>query len=55
MLSIDIMNEETFINLVSVVAKYLEQQLDVSYFSVLEEGVVADRSGLTTLWSTSEE
>ena len=53
-LSVDIMNEETFMDLMTLMNEYLEQQLGVVYFSVLEEGLVDANSGLITLWSSTE-
>lgn len=53
-LSVDIMSEETFFDLLNLVSSYLEQQLGVAYFAVLEEGRVDSRPGVTTRWSSAD-
>ena len=54
-LSIDIMDEEAFTGLLELIHKYVYRQLDVTYFSVLEETTIDNRPGLRTLWSTRDE
>lgn len=53
-LSVDIMNEDTFHDLLNLVSLYLHEQLNVTYFSVLEAGTVNGERGLVTLWSSRE-
>lgn len=54
-LSVDIMNEDTFHDLLSLVSVYLHEQLQVTYFAVLEEGTVNGEPGLITLWSSRDD
>jgi hypothetical protein len=53
-LSIDIMDHETFIDLLKLIQQYVNEHLDVAYFSVLDETTINDQQGLQTLWSTRE-
>lgn len=54
-LSADIMDQETFFDLLQLIATYVRMHLDVVYFSVLDETTIDDQMGLRTLWSTREE
>lgn len=54
-LSIDIMDHETFTDLLKLIHVYVNKHLDVTYFSVLDETTINNRQGLQTLWSTMEE
>jgi hypothetical protein len=54
-LSIDIVDRETFHDLCKLIQSYVVDELKVAYFSVLGESTVNDRLGLQTLWSTREE
>lgn len=54
-LSIDIMDQETFYDLLQLIQTYVNEHLDVAYFSVLDETVVNDQPGLRTIWSTRDE
>ena len=54
-LSIDIMDQETFFDLLNVIKAYVNKHLDVADFSVLSEAPVNDGKGLQTLWSTRDE
>ncbi len=54
-LSVDIMNTDTFHDLLNVVSVYLHEQLNVTYFSVLEAGTVNGERGLVTLWSSRDD
>lgn len=54
-LSIDIMDKETFTDLLKLIEVYLNGHLGVTYFSVLDKTVVNDQQGLQTLWSTKDE
>ena len=53
-LSVDIMNSDTFHQLLNLVSEYLRDQLNVTYFSVLEAGTVNGEPGLVTLWSSHD-
>jgi len=52
--SIDIVDQETFDDVMSLVAGYVHDHLDVLYFSVLEQGPVDQKTGLLTLYSTRD-
>ena len=54
-LSIDIMDQETFTDLLNLIQLYVNEHLDVAYFSVLDETIVNDQQGLRTIWSTRDE
>jgi hypothetical protein len=54
-LSIDIMDQETFTDLLKLIQIYVNEHLNVAYFSVLDETIVDDQQGLRTLWSTRDE
>ncbi len=54
-LSIDIMDKETFTDLLKLIQVYVNEHLDVAYFSVLDETVINNQQGLRTLWSTRDE
>lgn len=54
-LSIDIMDQETFFDLLNLIQVYVNEHLDIAYFSVLDETTVNNRKGLRTLWSTRDE
>jgi len=53
-LSIDTMDKETFDELLKLIQLYVQEHLNVLYFSVLDESTVNNRQGLRTLWSTRE-
>ena len=53
-LSTDIMDHETFMDLLKLIQTYVNEHLDVAYFSVLDETTINDQQGLQTLWSTRE-
>ena len=52
-LSVDIMSEETFFDLLNLVSSYLQRRLG-RLFAVLEEGRVDSRPGVTTRWSSAD-
>ena len=55
-LSNDIMDQDTFYDLLKLVHAYVHKYLDIIYFSVLVETVVdEDQLGLKTEWTTREE
>ena len=54
-LSIDIMDQETFFDLLKLIQVFVNEHLDIAYFSVLDETVVNNQQGLRTLWSIREE
>ena len=54
-LSIDLMDHDTFIDLLNLIYIYVNEHLDITYFSVLDETIVNNQPGLRTLWSTREE
>ncbi len=54
-LSTDIMDHETFFDLLKLIQVYVNQHLNVTYFSVLDETTINNQRGLRTLWSTREE
>jgi hypothetical protein len=54
-LSTDIMDHETFFDLLKLIQVYVNQHLNVAYFSVLDETSINGQPGLRTLWSTREE
>ena len=54
-LSVDTIGEDTFKDLLALIYRYVSQQLEVSYFSVLDETTINDEAGLKTLWSSRED
>ena len=54
-LSTDIMDQETFFDLLKLIQEYVNEHLDVVYFSVLDETVVNNQPGLRTLWSSRDQ
>lgn len=54
-LSADIMEDDTFKDLLKLISKYVNEHLDVVYFSVLDEITINDQQGLQTRWSTRDE
>ncbi len=54
-LSVDIMDEETFHDLLRLIELYVQEHLNVAYFSVLDESTVNNQTGLRTIWSSREE
>ena len=53
--SIDIVDQETFHDLMSLVDSYVKNHLGVTYFAILEECFVDEGVGLRTLYSTRDE
>lgn len=53
-LSTDIMDYETFMDLLKLIQVYVNEHLDVAYFSVLNETIINGQQGLQTLWGTRE-
>jgi len=49
------MDHETFFDLLKLIQVYVNQHLNVAYFSVLDETTINNQPGLRTLWSTREE
>lgn len=54
-LSIDILDEDAFFELLELITVYVKKHLDVTYFSVLEEDDINEQRGLRTLWTTRDE
>ena len=54
-LSIDIMDDETFHDLLDLIQWYVQVALKIAYFSVLDEATVDNKTGLRTLWSTRDQ
>ncbi len=54
-LSIDIMDEDTFFDLLKLIQVYVNKHLNVTYCSVLVETIINSQQGLRTLWSTRDE
>jgi len=53
-LSTDIMDHETFMDLLKLIQVYVNEHLDVAYFSVLDQTTINEQQGLQTLWGTRE-
>lgn len=53
--SIDILDEETFKDLLKLIQTYVNEHLNVTYFSVLDKTRINEHQGLKTIWSTREE
>ena len=53
-LSVDIMDQDTFMDLLTLIQLYVNEHLDVAYFSILDETIIDDQQGLQTLWGTRE-
>lgn len=54
-LSVDIMTEDTFHLLLDLINTYVKRQLDIVYFSVLEQEPVDGKPGLSTYWTTRRD
>ncbi len=55
-LSTDSMDQDTFMDLLRLIQVYVNEHLDVAYFSVLNETTIDNnQQGLKTLWGTREE
>lgn len=54
-LSVDVMDEVIYKELVSLVESYVREELNIHYFSLLESHPVNEGPGLQTFWSTRED
>ncbi len=54
-LSIDIMDKDIFDSLLGLIYVYVNEHLNISHFSVLDETLINNCQGLQTLWASMEE
>ena len=54
-LSVDIVSEEAFKRIGSLVQAYVANELQIEYFEVMDECVIDDKPGLKTMWCSAPE